>query len=237
MMDNLDLSREIVNLTSASQHRLDSLGIVTFTVTVATQTTRSPFGAVRSLGKDIIFGCHYINRAVEYIQVQRRCIAFMNGSHAPIVHRRATIPTTGSSKEPKLLTRRSPTQRNVVHCAQKTILAPLLETNILVSCQDAGTKMLDGLPSLYEKSMVSLLNSIAKVIPEVPFVVRIANLPIGTVVLPKNRKVGLSLRDPLQEKIIAITFESDKETVYGSNKKNPNRKRPNRPWCIMSQSR
>ena len=46
----VDTSPDIVNLASATKHRLDTLGIVTLTVTVAGFTSRQPFVVVKELG-------------------------------------------------------------------------------------------------------------------------------------------------------------------------------------------
>lgn len=83
LLDELDRTREIVNLARASQHRLEVLGITTLSVTVGSHSIRVPFVAVHRLGTDVILGCHYIDRAINTIEVQRRCITLLDGSQAP----------------------------------------------------------------------------------------------------------------------------------------------------------
>lgn len=53
-------SREVVNLSSFSKHRLDVLGLVPLTITVANVNFRQIFVSVRQLGADIILGCQFI---------------------------------------------------------------------------------------------------------------------------------------------------------------------------------
>ena len=64
----MDDKREVVNLKSVSQHRLDVLGMVVMTVTLGSYTARVPFAVVRSLGADILLGFTYIDRHIEAIQ-------------------------------------------------------------------------------------------------------------------------------------------------------------------------
>ncbi len=49
-LGTIDTSKRIANLRGASRHKLHTLGIVTLTVKIATQTCRVPFVVVRNLG-------------------------------------------------------------------------------------------------------------------------------------------------------------------------------------------
>ena len=59
VLSDLIAKNEIVNLASASNHRLDTLGITTSTVKVSNQITRSAFVAVDQLRADVILGGMY----------------------------------------------------------------------------------------------------------------------------------------------------------------------------------
>eukprot|EP00171_Calliarthron_tuberculosum_P017931 IDg17931t1 len=114
LLDELDRSQEVINLASASKHRLDVLGITQLTVTIASYTARMPFVGVRQLGTDVILGCHFIDKAVDSIQIRHRRIALTNGSHAPIIRRRAVAPSTRSSAKSKAITRRATRPNNII---------------------------------------------------------------------------------------------------------------------------
>lgn len=64
LLEHIDRTREIVNNASASKHRLNVLGTLSLTVTVASSTVRLPFFAVRQLSTDVILGYHYIDREI-----------------------------------------------------------------------------------------------------------------------------------------------------------------------------
>lgn len=92
VLNSIDTTREVVNLASASNHRLDVLGIVNLSVTVGTQTNRVPFAIVNQLGADAIFGCSYIDHAIEDIKCQKRGVLLLNGDFIPVIRRRDAAP-------------------------------------------------------------------------------------------------------------------------------------------------
>ena len=59
VLSDLVAKDEIVNVESATNHRLDNLGIITLKGKVSNQITRSPFVAVDQLGADVILGGMY----------------------------------------------------------------------------------------------------------------------------------------------------------------------------------
>ncbi len=67
----MDSTPDVVNLYNATRHRLDVLGVVHLTVTVAGQTSRQPFIVVRKLGTDAILRTDFIDSQVERIQQMR----------------------------------------------------------------------------------------------------------------------------------------------------------------------
>lgn len=207
LLTELDRSREIVNLASASKHRLDVLGITTLSVTVGTHTVRLPFIAVRKLGTYVILGCHYMDKAVDTIQVQQRHVILVDSSRVRIIRRRAVVPMTQGSSEPTTVQRRSAASPNAIRCAQRIILEPRSETNMSVTCLLGGLKLLEAWPALYNKRMVCLSNGLSEVQPDVPFTVKVANLSDARVLIPKNQRVGLTLQAPVPDQVHAISFE------------------------------
>lgn len=204
----MDKSREVVNLSSASKHRLDVLGLIPLTITVADLTIRQTFVVVRQLGADVILGCHFIDKALEFIAVQKRHVILTSGAVVPIIRRRAIVPIEGELPEPKELRNRNPAPTNLIRCAKRVILDPNSETNVLVSCDVGGTRLLEPMLDLYGKSMVTMANGVADVRPRVPFVVRVANLSDAEVVIAKNQRLGTAVASPVGQ-VFAISFEGD----------------------------
>lgn len=211
-ISSLDTKREVVNLASASNHRLDVLGIVILTVTVGTQTNRVPFVVVKQLGADAILGCSYMDQAIEDIKCQKRGVLLLNGDFVPVTRRRASAPLCHGLPESKLLGNRAKTHHNALRCAKWTKLAPLTETMIPVTCSQAGLRLLEPMNDLYTKRRISIANGLAEVKPGVPIFVRIANFSDSTVTLPKNMRIGYTVPAPLSQKVLTVTFEDDPAT-------------------------
>ena len=76
--------REIVNLRSASQHRLDALGIVTLTVKIADMTVRALFFIIRQLGAGMLLGTIFIDAHCDIIWIRRRRLFLGNGTWIPV---------------------------------------------------------------------------------------------------------------------------------------------------------
>eukprot|EP00171_Calliarthron_tuberculosum_P021901 IDg21901t1 len=207
-LNKLDQSRETVNLSSASKHRLDVMGLVSLTVTVADLSIRQTFVVVRQLGADVILGCQFIDSAVDFLSVRGRHLILTTGKEVPIARRRAVIPTDRDTSEVKTIRPRNATPRNLIRCAQRVVLPPRSETNVLVSCALGGTRMLESFPNLYGNKMVAIANGVAQVRPHVPFVVRVANLSNATVTIPKNQKLGTAIEAPIS-RVLAISFEGE----------------------------
>ncbi len=75
VLSSIDRDQEIVRLSSASNHPLDTVGIVTLTVIVGCKTCRQQFGRRPRLGADAILGCQYIDHEVKSLRVKKRiCI-------------------------------------------------------------------------------------------------------------------------------------------------------------------
>jgi len=63
----INKTRRIVHLSSASNHRLNTLGIIYLTGTIAKYTVRQPFVVVEKLDADVILGATYIGEHIESV--------------------------------------------------------------------------------------------------------------------------------------------------------------------------
>ncbi len=55
----MDIERRVAQLYSATNHRLDALGVLTLSVSIGAQTSRKPFIVLRRLSTDIILRTHF----------------------------------------------------------------------------------------------------------------------------------------------------------------------------------
>ena len=136
-LESLDDSREIVNLSSATNHRLDVLGITTLTVTLGDYTARVPFVVVRNLGADILLGCTFIDRHVEGIFPTKRNARLANGCVIPIIRRRALEPVVEQLPEKKILGKRSLSGFNAIRLTEPITIPPHAQTYARVTVQSS----------------------------------------------------------------------------------------------------
>ena len=99
LLDNADTKREVANLMSASNHSLDTVGIVRLTVRLGGRTYRQPFVVVRNLGTDAIIGTTFLDDHVVSIHVRRRTVELDDENFVPIEKRAARPPTTTTYEE------------------------------------------------------------------------------------------------------------------------------------------
>ncbi len=99
VLASYDTERAIVNLASASNHRLQTLGIVKLTVKIAYYAVRQPFVVVRQLGADALLGCTYIDKHVEQVRPRIKFIQLANGVRVPIRRREQEIPLHRPTEE------------------------------------------------------------------------------------------------------------------------------------------
>ena len=118
----VDTSPDLVNLASATEHRFDTIGIVTLTVTVAGYTSRQPFVVVKELGTDAILGCTFLDSAVESIHPRKRYALLRNGDRTQLVRQLAVEPR----KERRIVCHRVARSKDltILRVAQRAILAP-----------------------------------------------------------------------------------------------------------------
>lgn len=62
-------------------------------MTVSDMKIRQKFFVVRQLGADDIIGCQFVDRAVEFLAVQKRKIILRNEAVVPVIRCRAIVPT------------------------------------------------------------------------------------------------------------------------------------------------
>ncbi len=68
------LQSEHRKLVVASNHRLDTIGVVNLTVKVDSYTARQPFVVVRQLGADALLGCTFIHKHVKSVRPRMKFI-------------------------------------------------------------------------------------------------------------------------------------------------------------------
>ena len=117
----------MVNLRSASQHRLDTLGIVTLTVKIADMTVRTPFFIVRQLGADMLLGTTFIDAHCEILWIRKRRLLLGNGTWIPVQKRAATSPWIVGTRETTEVKPPQP-REELVRVAARIVLPPGSET-------------------------------------------------------------------------------------------------------------
>ncbi len=90
-----DSSRNIVNLSSASNHRLNTIRVVTLTVMVDSYTARQPFVVVRKLGADALSSY----RHVKSVRPRMKFIELEDGTRVTIRQRPQMVPGDRSTAE------------------------------------------------------------------------------------------------------------------------------------------
>ncbi len=200
-----------VNLYSATWHRLDVLGGVHLTVTIAGQTSRQPFIVVRKLGTDAILGTDFIDSQVESIQVRKRVSVVRDDVMVPIVRRLAPVPTEDQTSEPKEVGPRKRAPQDFIRVTQGISLPARAETVVPVSNPVHGLRLLEPHEPLYERRRVSVAHRIVEVRPHTPFNVEVAKVGEEKVVLVPNQIVGRALEAPIPSQILAVNLDPDPE--------------------------
>ncbi len=99
VLASCDTERPMGNLASASNHLLDTMGIVKLTVKIASYTVRQPFVVVRQLGADALLGCTYIYKHFEQVRPRMKFIQLGNWVRVPIRRRAQAISLDQPTKE------------------------------------------------------------------------------------------------------------------------------------------
>jgi len=138
-LEKMMQEREVVNLRSATNHALDGLGIVNLSVTVGSQTVKTPFVVVENLGADVLLGCTYIDYHVKAIVPDERRVHLKNGDSVPIIRRQALKPVTRELPEGKFVGRRSTNNFNAIRVSRRTTIPPQSEKMVRGSSRDGRT--------------------------------------------------------------------------------------------------
>ena len=208
VLNTIDTRRKVVSLCSASNHKLDVLGVVTLTVTIADLRVRQPFVVVSKLGADVILGCTFIDHCVDEIRPRQKYVVLRNGSRTTISRRPHAPLEEEPSSEPPEVPEPPPKGRHV-RVASRVLLEPRSETAVLVTCGLSGTFFLENSEKLFSKKMVSLSNGVVSTKASEPFVVMVANFSDQPQTLSKHERLGTVV--PVPDTTLLIEFASDKE--------------------------
>ena len=170
ILANLNRDRRIVNLASASKHKLHTIGVVYLWMGMGGYACRQPFVVVRRLAADVIIGCTFLDDHAESLQIRRKVLILADGNVVPIRRRSAGKPTVVRTRE-RVEVAPLPPKTNLVHVAQRIVLPPQSETIVKVFCGRTGPVVIDPRPRLYDKRQVSLTNGFADVQANRPFAI------------------------------------------------------------------
>ena len=186
---------------------MDTLGIVTLTVTVAGCTSRQPFVVVQELGTDAILGCTFLDSAVESIHPRKRYALLRNGSRARLVRQLALRPR--KERRPVCHRVSRPKDLIILGVAQRAVLAPNSETVALVNTGKRGPVLLEAADEIYRRKKVTLANGVAQVKRSLAFPVRVANLLSKEVVLQNHEKIGTAVPLSMAANVDMVNNQTD----------------------------
>ena len=204
--EKINNSLDIVDLASASNHKLETVGIVHLTVQVGSYKARQPFVVTRQLGADVILGCTFIDSHIEGIFPRRKYAELANGDEVTIRRRPATEPTDHGSMGHHPSADNRVTTDDFIRLSHTVTVPPHSEMNINVTSRLQGTHILETRPELYSRKQVAIANGVATIRPNIPFTVRIANFASVPTILQKNERVGIAI--PSSTEVYAINFEN-----------------------------
>lgn len=212
VLQSLDSNRQVVNLASASNHRLETLGVVHLIVQVGQQASRHPFVVTRQLSADVILGCTFLDNHVEGIFPRRRYIELASGDIAPILRRESKIPSMQRSKEDPKLPRgplKDQVTDNLLRVTKMVVIPPGTEQVVRVSTPCRGLRFLETRPDIYDRKRVAMSNGLAGVRPNVPFDVKVANFSHRPQTLRPHEQLGQAWDAPVST--YAIHFEGEEK--------------------------
>ena len=195
-LSTLYRKNRIVNMGSASIHRLKTLGIAILKVNMEGYICRQPSFVVQALAADVILAATYIDRHGNDINIGQQTFRLIDGTTVLILRRAAGLSTPVRSKEPTQVIPRGRPKEDLVRVAQSIVLPPGTETNVKVVSETTGTALLEPVAKLYTKRQISLSNGIAYIRKNVPYPVRVANFSTKERRLIKNQLLGFVTRAP-----------------------------------------
>ena len=128
----LDKKRKIVNLASASNHRLEKEGILNIVVKLGNQISRNPFVLPKQLGADVLLGTAYIDYNIGSISTRRQRIVLSNGEIVKILRRPGRPPIEKSCNEKPGPSPQLTTSPNI-RVTKRVLLEPGAKTPVLFS--------------------------------------------------------------------------------------------------------
>ncbi len=164
-MDRVHSSPDVVNIYGATRHRLDVLGVVHLTATVAGQTSRQPFIVVRKLGTDATLEPTLSTVKSRGMLVRKRVCVLRDDAVVSIVKRLALVPTEDETSEPKEVSPRKRASQDFIRVTQRISLPPRAETVMPFSSQVHGLRLLETHEPLYELGRVSVAHGVLDVRP------------------------------------------------------------------------
>ena len=189
VLAKINRDRHVVNLASASKHKLHTIGIVNLHVNLGGYKCRQPFVVVRRLAADVTLGCTFPDEHVESLHPRRRTMTLTDSTTIPIRRRPADTPTVVRTRE-KLEVEPALPRENTIRVSRRIVLPPQSETNVQAVCSYTGPVVLESKPQLYEKRQVSLTNGFIDVQKNVSFTIRVANFSAHERTLAKNQVLG-----------------------------------------------
>ena len=185
ILANVNRDRRIVNLLSASQHKLQTIGVVYLWLDMGGYACRQPFVVVRRLAADVIIGYTFLDEHADSLQIRRKVLILADRTVVTIRRRAAGKPTAVRTRE-RVEVAPLPPKTNLVHVAHRIVLPPQSEKIAKVFCGRTGSMVLDPRPRLYDKRQVSLTNGFADVQANRPFAIRVANFGASERTIAKN---------------------------------------------------
>ena len=92
ILANVNRDRRIVNLASASKHKLQTIGVVHLWMDIGGYACRETFVFVRRLASDVIIGCMFLYDHSESLQIRCKVLILTDGTAVPIGRHAAGIP-------------------------------------------------------------------------------------------------------------------------------------------------
>ena len=173
----------------------------------------------KNLNAEAILGTTYIDNHVEYIAPRKRVAVLRDGSVIKIQKRGASIPTMEKTKESVTP---EPSTTTKVRTSKRIILKPHSECNVEVTTALNGTLLLVPRPELYDKYRLVMANGLVCTKPNVPFIIRVANMSDSPRTLTKNQVLGVA--EPAPATVLDITFPDStiiKSTTTGPESQDP----------------
>ena len=137
ILASVNRDRRIVNLASASKHKLHTIGVVYLWMYIGGYACRKRFVVVRRLAADVIIGCIFLGDHAESLQIRRKVLILADGTVVPIRRRAAGITTVVRTRE-RIEVAPLPPKTNLVHVAQRIVLPPQSEKTVIVVCGRTG---------------------------------------------------------------------------------------------------